>query len=64
MVKANKLCRGEHCPSRVQCIHYLQYITSFVAGALHSDAAPSMAHCTDGKLFERDPENVHPQHRH
>ena len=56
MAKASKLCRGESCPNRAQCIHYLQYITS-------TEAAPSIAHCTDGKLFERDPNNVHPQHR-
>lgn len=57
MAKANKLCRGESCPNRAQCVHYLRYITS-------TEAAPSIAHCTDGKLFERDPENIHPQHKH
>ena len=56
MAKASKLCRGEHCPNRAQCSRYLRYITC-------TEAAPSIAHCTDGKLFERDPENVHPQHR-
>lgn len=56
MAKASNLCRGEHCPSRAQCSRYLRYITN-------TEAAPSIAHCTDGKLFERDPENVHPQHR-
>ena len=57
MGKASKLCRGEHCPICAQCVHYLQYITC-------TEAAPSIAHCTDGKLFERDPENIHPQHKH
>ena len=57
MGKASNLCRGEHCPSRAQCSRYLRYITCF-------EAEPSIAHCTDGKLFERDPENVHPQHQH
>jgi hypothetical protein len=56
MAKANNLCRGEHCPSRAQCSRYLRYITS-------TEAVPSISHCTDGKLFERDPKNVHPQHR-
>jgi hypothetical protein len=56
MAKANNLCRGEHCPNRAQCSRYLRYITS-------TEAVPSISHCTDGKLFERDPKNVHPQHR-
>ena len=46
MAKASNLCRGEHCPSRAQCIHYLRYITC-------TEAAPSIAHCTDGKLFNK-----------
>ena len=46
MAKASNLCRGEHCASRAQCIHYLRYITC-------TEAAPSIAHCTDGKLFNK-----------
>jgi len=56
MGKQQNLCRGEHCPTRKQCRRYTMYITC-------SEATPSIAHCPDGKWFERDPQNVHPQHR-
>lgn len=52
----SNLCRGEHCPNRAQCRRYQMHVA-------HPEA-PSVPHCPDGKWFVRDPENIHPQHKH
>lgn len=54
------LCQGHQCPNRNECIHHVRYQS---ANAFDR-RMKSIAHCIDGKLFERDPENVHPQHQY
>ena len=51
----SNLCRGENCPNRTLCLRYQMHVDN--------PEAPSMSKCPDQKWFERDPKNVHPQHR-
>ena len=54
MDRMSNLCRGEHCPNRLQCRRYQMYVA-------HPEA-PSVSKCPDGKWFERNSLD-HPQMR-
>ena len=48
------LCRGEECPNREQCKHYVDYVNKA------RDLA-SVSRCRHGKMFIRAVDD-HPQH--
>jgi hypothetical protein len=58
---AYRLCRGEQCPIRKQCRRFTTYLQTICDG---NTKPSSISHCPDQKWFERDPKNVHPQHKH
>ena len=57
----DKLCRGEQCPFKKQCILFKRWLQAICDGNVH---AKCVSKCPDGKWFVRDDKSEHPQHRH
>lgn len=55
------LCRGEQCPVKRQCLRFTRWIKEVLGGNVHPKC---ISKCPNGKWFERDGENAHPQHSH
>lgn len=57
----NRMCRGEQCPVKKQCVRFSLWMQEVCNGNIHPHC---ISKCPDGKWFIRDEKKPHPQHQH